>query len=111
MPEIQELRHTSQISLYDILDERVEVLLNSGGTITKDMAAGLYAVMACMELPCHSDVSATLRKLVRKCNAIRASIETTKDDRLPYLNILIVIGGGLFRQDEEMSLLWDEELY
>jgi hypothetical protein len=64
-----------------------------------------------IDLPCHWDVSAQLRMLVRKCASLRATKPRPDDEHLACLNLIIVVCGGFFRQDEELASMWDEDLY
>lgn len=83
----------------------------------------LFALAARLEKPIHADVSAAFRALLRKCCVLRAALAAAASDgeaaagaaarhspALARLNVLIVVAGAYFGQDEQLSQLVDCEL-
>ncbi|XP_071960320.1 gem-associated protein 2-like [Antedon mediterranea] len=60
----------------------------------------LYALLACLQKPLDPDAHSMLRTLARQCAALRASLETIDDDRLPALNLLITLVARYFDQTD-----------
>lgn len=122
MPELAALKGLDQVQIVTKLIKAVRALVRSSvdtgadtaialpPTQLPDLAAVLYALSARVERPLHADTAASYRSLLRKCKLWRAqSIHSPTDPLLPHLNILISIAGGYFRQDEELSSMWDQE--
>jgi survival of motor neuron protein-interacting protein 1 len=127
MPELTALKGLEQVKIVAKLIKTVLSLVRSSSSDTKDttdaappppppptqlpeLAAEIYALSARVERPLHADTSATYRSLLRKCKIWRVEcISTATDPLLPHLNILISIAGGYFRQDPELSSMWNEE--
>ena len=72
-------------------------------------ASGLYALSARLERPLHGDMAAVYRGILRRCCEWRSGVEDRYDPLLPHLNILIVIAGAYFGQDELLAEYGDEE--
>jgi survival of motor neuron protein-interacting protein 1 len=70
-------------------------------------AQWLFALASRLEKPCHAEVAAAFRALLRHCCKLRAAVAQAADPVLPQLNVLIVIAGAYFAQDEELCSLVD----
>jgi survival of motor neuron protein-interacting protein 1 len=81
------------------------------GEVGPQAAARLYALSARVERPLHADTCALYRQLLRACAGQRAALgkDGAADPRLPHLNILLVLAGAFFGQDEELAAMWDDE--
>jgi hypothetical protein len=104
------------------------------GALTPRAAAQLYALSARIEKPLHAGTCALYRELLRRCAARRAALgaavaaattaanepgaaadaahaveAAAADPLLPHLNILIIIAGAYFGQDEELATMWDDD--
>jgi Survival motor neuron (SMN) interacting protein 1 (SIP1) len=122
MPELAALKGLDQVSIVTKLIETVRAFVrtssDAASTTTTtplpaqlpDIAAQIYALSARVERPLHADTAAAYCSLLRKCKLWRVEcINSPVDPFFPHLNILISIAGGYFRQDEELSSLWDED--
>lgn len=73
----------------------------------------LYALLAKIERPLHDTTAAAMRSLFKYCSNLRASIGNKPrkgwavDSILPQLNLLIIITGIYFSQDEKMNGIID----
>jgi len=110
MPELIMFSKMSQRHLLSQFESEVEACMKCDG-LSRETASRLYAMTLFIDLPCHGDVSALLRMLVRKCASLRARLPRPDDEHLACLNLIIVVCGGFFRQDEELASMWDEDLY
>ncbi|KAI7839292.1 hypothetical protein COHA_006990 [Chlorella ohadii] len=72
-------------------------------------AALLYALSARIEKPLHAGTCALYRQLLRLCASQRAALASAADPALPHLNIMIVVAGAYFGQDEELATMWDDD--
>lgn len=111
--EFERLGSCGQVALQGLLEKEVvalERMNNIGVRACEVTFKRLYTILALVDVPCHADTLACIRKLVRLCTAARARDPRPNDEDLSLLNLLIVICGGLFRQDEELARVWDEEL-
>jgi survival of motor neuron protein-interacting protein 1 len=70
-------------------------------------AQWLFALAARLEKPLHADLAAAFRGLLRHCAALRAGLGGGGDPLLARLNVLIVVAGAYFGQDERMSRVVD----
>lgn len=70
-------------------------------------AQWLFALAARLEKPCHSEVAAAFRAVLRHCCRLRAGVATAADPLLPKLNVLIVLAGAYFAQDEHLCCIVD----
>ncbi len=52
---------------------------------------------------------ALYRQLLRLCASQRAALASAADPALPHLNIMIVVAGAYFGQDEELATMWDDD--
>ena len=109
MPELITLRGFDQVTLVNRLQKAVQHTMMATELSSQD-AADIYALSARIELPLHGDTAAAYRALLRKCKEWRAKSEASTDPLLPHLNVLIALAGGFFRQDEELSALWGDEV-
>ena len=119
------------------LHSAVRQAVRGEGALTPEAAAQLYALSARIEKPLHAGTCALYRELLRKCAARRAALgaaapaaavaaaaavqpggaadaaeaveAAAADPLLPHLNILIVIAGAYFGQDEELATMWDDD--
>lgn len=110
MPYIKELLPLKQVALQRLLEKEVMVYSNRG-RIEDDELRKLYTITALLELPCNADTLAALQLVMRMCAAARAEKDCPSKQRLALLNLIIVICGGLFRQDRDLAVVWDEEMY
>ena len=60
-------------------------------------------------LPPLAGTCALYRQLLRVCASQRAALAGPADPALPHLNILIVLAGAYFRQDEQLATMWDDD--
>lgn len=70
-------------------------------------AQWLFALAARLEKPCHAEVAAGFRSLLRHCCKLRAGVSHDADPLLPKLNVLIVMAGAYFAQDEHLCSVVD----
>ncbi|WIA29016.1 hypothetical protein OEZ86_011533 [Tetradesmus obliquus] len=70
-------------------------------------AQWLFALAARLEKPCHPQVAAALRAVLRHCCKLRGVVSQAGDPLLPKLNVLIVMAGAYFAQDEELCTFVD----
>jgi len=110
LPGIETLLPLGQVELQDLLESKVNKLREGDG-IDKESFIFLYILSALIEIPCHPDVLATMRNLARYCADIRAKDPCPGMEELSIMNLLITICGGLFKQDEELATMWDEEMF
>lgn len=127
MPELAALKGLDQVTIVTKLRRTARNIVGTSDTATAadaaqqshlsppshlpEIAAEMYALSARVERPLHADTAAAFRSLLRKCKIWRGQgIQSPSDPLLPHLNILICIAGGYFRQDEELSAVWDEEV-
>lgn len=111
--EFERLGPCGQVALQGLLEKEVDALekMNDVGVLACEVTfKRLYTILALVDVPCHADTLACIRKLTRLCTAARAQDPRPNDEELSLLNLFIVICGGLFRQDEELARVWDEEL-
>ena len=127
MPELAALKGLDQVTIISKLIKTIRAVVRSQNTDLNtaiaaeenvelppahlsEVAAEIYALSARVERPLHADTAAAYCALLRKCKIWRAQgIGSSIDPLLPHLNILICIAGGYFKQDEELSAVWDEE--
>jgi len=110
MPELITFSKMSQQHLLSQFESEVEAYMQCD-MLSRETATRLYAMTLFIDLPCQGDVSALLRMLVRKCASLRARVPRPNDEHLACLNLIMVVCGGFFRQDEELASMWDEDLY
>lgn len=72
--------------------------LEEGTTNVLTSAQWLYALLACLEIPCESETHWLLRQLARKVATIRASIESKDSPDLVPINLLICLISKYFEQ-------------
>jgi hypothetical protein len=70
-------------------------------------AQWLFALAARLEKPCHPEVGAAFRAVLRHCCRLRAGVSRVGDPLLPKLNVLIVTAGCYFAQDETLCGIVD----
>jgi survival of motor neuron protein-interacting protein 1 len=70
-------------------------------------AQWLFALAARLEKPCHPEVAAAFRAVLRHCCKLRALVSGASDPMLPKLNVLIVMAGAYFAQDEQLCSVVD----
>lgn len=108
MPELQEYRGMEQTAIANLIQQQVMGLMESGRVIIdKTRSAKLYALSAKLELPLHSDMAATYRSLVHMCYRWMKCVQEGKgeetDPASAYINILLVVAGAFFQQDENLA--------
>ncbi|RDJ94244.1 hypothetical protein B4Q13_15920 [Lacticaseibacillus rhamnosus] len=62
----------------------------------------LFALIAVLEKPAHSDVVAALRSLSRRLAQLRCTLADASDPQLARVNTLAVVAGAYFGQDEKL---------
>lgn len=110
LPGIEGMLHLGQVELQDLLERDVRRLCEQD-CVNKEIFTSLYGICALIELPCHPDVLASMRNLARCCARMRAREPCLGEEQVCMANILIVISGGLYKQDEELATMWDEEMF
>lgn len=110
LPGIETLLPLGQVELQNLLENKVSKI-RKAGCIDKDSFNFFYIVSALIELPCHPDILATMRNLARYCADVRAMNPCPGMEELSMMNLLITICGGLFKQDQELATIWDEEMF
>lgn len=68
-------------------------------TLSRENCLWIYSLCVVVDSPLDSDMSATMRSLLRKCLSILAQ-KTQHDVEASMLNVLVVIAGKFFRQAE-----------
>jgi gem associated protein 2 len=109
MPELAELRGLDQVAIVQRLLRTVQRMTASDVFVLED-ASMLYALSARVEKPLHGSTAAAYRALLRRCCEWRAETKERFDPLLPHLNVLIVLAGAYFGQDESLSALFDDEV-
>lgn len=110
LPGIEALFPLGQVELQAMLEDEVGIMQQID-QIEKETFTKLYIILSLIELPCHPDILATIRNLVRCCASMRASEPCPGNEQLSMLNLLMTICGGLYKQDEELATMWDEEMF
>lgn len=80
-----------------VLEYHIE-WLEEGTTDVLTSAPWLYALLACLEIPCESETHWLLRQLARKVATIRASLESKDSPDLVPINLLICLIARYFEQ-------------
>lgn len=68
--------------------------------LSRARAVWIYTLLACLEKPLGSETAALVREVLRRCCAQRAELESSQDESLPALNVIVVIAGTFFQQAE-----------
>lgn len=110
LPGIDMLLPLGQVQLHDMLESEVNKLKDLD-CLDMGRFTIMYIITALIDLPCHPDILATMRKLARYCAAIRAQEPCPGREQLSMLNLMLTICGGLYKQDEELATVWDEERF
>jgi hypothetical protein len=78
--------------------------------LSQAQSAWIYSLLARLEKPLHSDMTAAIRELYRCCCRVRSfllpPLEGESMALLARLNLLISISGGYFGQGEAESAYW-----
>ena len=93
----------SQSRLHEQLVETADALELQG--VTRERSMRIYEICALVEWPCHSNTLATMSRLLRICQQRRSVPQRPSEADLAMLNVIIVVCGGVFRQDEELCCL------
>ena len=102
-PKLITLLSMDQVCVVSVLSWMVEGL--DGSKITEKRARWIFSLSALLEKPIHAETAAMFRGLFRKCSVMRADlISGPEDPLLPLLNMLVIISGGYFGQDESLGL-------
>jgi hypothetical protein len=104
----QSLLGLGQVALQKLLEEEADAIERDGAKEAR--VRMVYDISALLDWPCHGDTLATIRRLVRVCSGFRDKSPRPADRELALLNIVIVICGGIFRQDEHLAGLFNAEL-
>ncbi|XP_071499075.1 gem-associated protein 2-like [Diadema antillarum] len=97
-PLITIISSLDQAMVQKLLEYHVEWLETVGFSIAQ--GCWLFALLSCLEKPLLADSTATIRTLSRHCATLRAVLESTNDDNLPPLNLLISIIARYFDQTD-----------
>ncbi|GMH45863.1 hypothetical protein BSKO_13826 [Bryopsis sp. KO-2023] len=112
-PQLMEVQQLGMVETVDFLQAHVDNLLvqPKENTIRKIQAIWLYALMARLHKPVPPDISCTLLSLLRFCLKARANTGEEKLGKvLPLVNLMIVVCGVYFGQDETLAGLIDVTL-
>jgi len=97
-----------QVSVSDLLQHHITQLLEvHPQSLPLIRAQWLFALAARLEKPLHPDLSAGFRALLRHCSKLRSGLQRQEDPLLPQLNVLIVVAGAYFGQDEQLCKMVD----
>ncbi|PRW56469.1 Gem-associated 2 [Chlorella sorokiniana] len=107
-PELQQLQGQDQLQVRRQLHAAIRQVVREE-QLDPAAAALLYALSARIEKPLHAGTCALYRQLLRLCASQRAALGSAADPSLPHLNIMIVIAGAYFAQDEELATMWDDD--
>lgn len=99
------LRSLDQVSTARFLCQRISKVQGSSLLQEQD-AMWLYGLLARLEKPVDASVSASMQALYRHLVHLRAKAPDRLAQELPWLNILIVIVGACFGQDEHLAPLY-----
>jgi len=109
MPQLQELRGLDQVTIAHRIQQEVMALEDGHQRILSDKttAANIYALSAKIELPLHGDMAATYRSLVHMCYRWKENVQKDetkgKDAVCAFVDVLLVIAGAFFQQDEVLA--------
>jgi len=111
MPQLQELRGLDQVTIAHRIQQEVLALEGEHQRVllNKTAAANIYALSAKIELPLHSDMAATYRSLVHMCYRWKENVFHQKDETMgkdavcASVDVLLVIAGAFFQQDEVLA--------
>lgn len=103
--KIMALEQPDVISLFLRHTHQLEELCPSSLPLRR--AQWLFALAARLEKPCHSEVAAGFRAVLRHCCKLRSMVDAASDPLLPKLNVLIVMAGAYFAQDEQLCCIVD----
>lgn len=113
-PELHKVQQLDQVETGQLLQSQVEKLISQQeNTISRNQAMWCYTLMARLLKPCSPDVSSTLLLLLNFCKRIRAGVVVTNESSkqvLPLANLLIVLCGIYFGQDETMAGVIDIDI-
>ena len=101
-PKLTTLISMDQVSVVSTLTWLIEGA-EGAEKITEKRARWIFALSAALEKPIHAETAALFRSLFRLCCSLRADLSGPSDSSLPLLNMLIVISGGHFGQDESIK--------
>lgn len=96
-PHLRTVLAMSQAVVCKVLEYHIQ-WLEEGTTDVLTSAPWLYALLACLEIPCESDTHWRLRELARKVGNIRASLESKESPHLVPINLLICLIAQYFKQ-------------
>ncbi|KAL6191441.1 hypothetical protein ACLB2K_037832 [Fragaria x ananassa] len=97
-PLLSVIFRLDSVARVSMLRKRIKAAQDTS-TLSRDDCLWLFALCAVVDTPLDADTSASLRSLLRKCAALRAT-KSTLDDELIMLNILATISGRYFGQSE-----------
>lgn len=90
-----------QASVSDLLEREVDLVLKE----TEVQAASVsrvYSLAALLEYPPMAHIEASMGLLHRHCSKLRAAASSSSDSQDAYLDILQVISGAYYGQNEAM---------
>ncbi|XP_024197976.1 uncharacterized protein LOC112201179 isoform X1 [Rosa chinensis] len=97
-PLLSVIFRLDSVARVSMLRKRIKAAEDTS-TLSRDDCLWLFALCAVVDTPLDADTSASVRSLLRKCAALRAT-KSTVDDELIMLNILATISGRYFGQSE-----------
>lgn len=91
-----------------LLCRQIDAIVNLGIAVSQDtcvlnrlQALWIYALMARVHRPLNDETTASLRSLLQHCTRQRVSLlDSEAQTALPFINILILLSGVFFGQDE-----------
>lgn len=98
-PLLSVILRLDSVARVSMLRKRIKAAEDTS-TLSRDDCLWLFALCAVVDTPLDADTSASLRSLLRKCAALRAT-KSILDDELIMLNILATISGRYFGQSEK----------
>ncbi|KAL7687941.1 hypothetical protein Plhal304r1_c020g0070641 [Plasmopara halstedii] len=97
-PHLRLLLKFDQVLTRRLLDYHAAWLCEGVTLLTKARAVWIYALLARLDKPVHSNVAAVIRQILRRCWTLRCELEPQSEAQIKLLNILIVITGDYFGQ-------------
>lgn len=99
---LQGLDHLATLRMLRYCVDRLE----TSSDICTLQAQWLFALLARLELPVDPDTGALLQQLQRRLTQLRAGVSGRHDPRLPPINVLLVVVGARFGQDQSLAPLY-----
>ncbi|XP_075215148.1 gemin 2 [Lycorma delicatula] len=96
-PLLHLLSAMSQVTIIAVLDYHVEWIENKK-TDFHHSGSWLYALLACLEIPLIPETCSSIRSLARLAAEHRMKLDSSDDELLSVLNLIICLVGRYFRQ-------------